>query len=381
MVADYNQPMQSLWNNADAGRCDNELALRAYGSRLLGGDPSLVLHGGGNTSIKLDENGETVLYVKGTGSNLATVDERAFTPLRVDGVSTLLALPELDNARMMRELDACLKRRPAPRPSIETLLHAGLPYRCVEHTHADAVLAAMNVENMTAVHAEVYGERAPLVPYHHSGHALARACMQVFDTQRTGNTIGLILAFHGVVAFGDSVHASYENMIELVTRAEHYLQARGAWRIPRIPEAEASPIAPEKLAGMESRLKQAGYHTALMKGRYPVACLFLEIDPAAVDVMRKIADKHGLYFMEDNCESMDAEVAGLRPQVAVAQPLLDMPHVAREHDRDHRDRRPQDQDVDGQAGHHGGRSPRRREGWRVLGAELHVRVGTRAAAR
>ena len=98
---------------------------------------------------------------------------------------------------------------------------------------------------MTAVHAEVYGERAPLVPYHHSGHALARACMQVFDTQRTGNTIGLILAFHGVVAFGDSVHASYENMIELVTRAEHYLQARGAWRIPRIPEAEASPIAPD----------------------------------------------------------------------------------------------------------------------------------------
>ena len=232
--------MQSLWNNADAARCDNELALRAYSSRLLGGDPSLVLHGGGNTSIKCHEHGMTILNVKGTGSDLAAVDERAFTPLRLDGVSTLLALADLDNARMMRELDACLSRRPAPRPSIETLLHAGLPFRCVEHTHADAVLAALNVENIAAVHAEVYGDRAPLVPYHHSGHALARACMQVFDTQRSGNTIGLMLAFHGVVAFGDGVRESYENMIELTTRAEHYLQARSAWHIP---EVAPSPVA------------------------------------------------------------------------------------------------------------------------------------------
>jgi rhamnose utilization protein RhaD (predicted bifunctional aldolase and dehydrogenase) len=229
--------MKSLWNDAAAARCPDELALRAYGSRLLGGDTSLVLHGGGNTSIKLQEDGASVLYVKGTGSDLAHVEAASFTPLLLDGVHQILARADVDNAAMMQPLDACLARRPAPRPSIETLLHGGLPFRCVEHTHADAVLAAMNVENIGEVHAAVYGERAPLVPYHHSGHALARACMAVFNARRTHNTIGLILAFHGVVAFADDVRSSYENMIELVTRAEQYLHAHGAEDIALAPHA------------------------------------------------------------------------------------------------------------------------------------------------
>ena len=235
--------MQSLWNNDDADRCDGELALRAYSSRLLGGDDSLVLHGGGNTSVKLDEGGARVLYVKGTGGDLARVDAHAFTPLRLDGVLQVLQRESLGNVAMMRALDICLARRPAPRPSIETLLHAGLPFRFVEHTHADAVLAAMNVQNIEAVHAEIYGDCAPLVPYHHSGHALARACMVVFDARRTANTIGLVLAFHGIVAFGDTAQESYAHMIELVTRAEDYLHARNAWNITPGAVAAAAPDA------------------------------------------------------------------------------------------------------------------------------------------
>jgi rhamnose utilization protein RhaD (predicted bifunctional aldolase and dehydrogenase) len=233
--------MISLWNDIDAARCNSELALRAYTSRLLGRDPSLVLHGGGNTSIKLDEGGRRVLYVKGTGSDLVSVNESAFTPLHLDRVAGVLSQERMNNAGMMRALDACLARRTAPRPSIETLLHAGLPFRCVEHTHADAVLAAMNVETIDAVHAEVYADRAPLVPYHHSGHALARACMEVFQARRTGRTIGLILAFHGVVAFGNDAHASYENMIELVTRAENYLQTRHAWNLVPVAHKTTQP--------------------------------------------------------------------------------------------------------------------------------------------
>ncbi len=238
--------MKSLWNDAHAAQCVGELALRAYTSRLLGGDTSLVLHGGGNTSIKLDDGSSCKLYVKATGSDLARVDETAFTPLRLDAVTQVLATENLSNAGMMRALDGCLARRPAPRPSIETLLHAGLPFRCVEHTHADAVLAAMNVEAIEAVHAKVYGERAPLVPYHHSGHALARACMDVFNTHRTTNTIGLVLAFHGIVAFGDDARESYHNMIALVTRAEDYLQTRGAWDIA------TTSAAPPTMADRES---------------------------------------------------------------------------------------------------------------------------------
>ncbi len=235
--------MQCLWNEVDAACCDGELALRAYSSRLLGGDDSLVLHGGGNTSVKRNEGGARVLYVKGTGSDLAGVDEHAFTPLRLDGVLQVLQRDSLGNADMMHALDACLARRPAPRPSIETLLHAGLPFRFVEHTHADSVLAAMNVQNIEAVHAEVYGDSAPLVPYHHSGHALARACMAVFDARRTPNPIGLVLAFHGIVAFGDDARESYAHMIELVTRAENYLRARNAWAIMPGAVAAATPDA------------------------------------------------------------------------------------------------------------------------------------------
>lgn len=237
--------MNSLWNDDATIRCLDELALRAYSSRLLGGDASLVLHGGGNTSIKLKESGGTVLYVKGTGSDLARVEPSSFTPLWLEGVAGILAKPDMDNAAMMQALDGCLARWPAPRPSIETLLHGGLPFRCVEHTHADAVLAAMNVDDIERVHAEVFGERAPLVPYHHSGHGLARACMAVFNAQRTGNTIGLIFAFHGVVAFGNDVKASYENMIELVTRAEDYLRTRDAWDIAESPLPFKPAAAPE----------------------------------------------------------------------------------------------------------------------------------------
>lgn len=250
--------MNSLWQADGAARCRSALALRAYSSRLLGGDPTLVLYGGGNTSLKLDEHGERVLYVKGTGSDLATADESTFTPLRLGAVLPLLQQDHLDNAGMMRALEGCLLRRPAPRPSIETLLHAGLPYAYVEHTHADAVLAAMNVKDMEAVHAKVYGDLAPLVPYHHSGHALARACLDVFSAKRTARTIGLVLAFHGVVAFGDDARASYERMIDLVTRAEDFLKLHGAWdiddakpisTIPRIAFPDSLHAAIEAAAG------------------------------------------------------------------------------------------------------------------------------------
>ncbi len=252
--------MKSRWIDADAALCGNALALRAYSSRLLGADATLVLHGGGNTSVKLDEAGTHVLYVKGTGSDLARVDEHAFTPLRLDAVRQVLQQEHPDNAGVARALDACLWRRPAPRPSIETLMHAGLPFCHVEHTHADAVLAAMNVDHIQAVHAAVYGDAAPLVPYHHSGHALARACMAVFAARRNANTIGLILAFHGVVAFGDNARASYEHMIELVTRAETYLAAHGA--APFVVDAPATPTAtttadPHALAALHASVNAA----------------------------------------------------------------------------------------------------------------------------
>jgi rhamnose utilization protein RhaD (predicted bifunctional aldolase and dehydrogenase) len=224
--------MQSFWNDTEAARCATDLDLRVYTSRLLGGEPSLVLHGGGNTSVKTMENAEQRLCVKGSGADLALVTVSDFTPVRLEEVKRLIALTDLDNDGLMAAVSTCVAEPGRPRPSIETLLHAVLPYKFVEHTHADSVLALTNTANGARIAAEVFGALAPLVPFRHSGFALAKACHEVFTTQATADTIGLILLHHGVFAFGHTARESYENMIRLVTLAEHYLQRHGAWRLP-----------------------------------------------------------------------------------------------------------------------------------------------------
>jgi rhamnose utilization protein RhaD (predicted bifunctional aldolase and dehydrogenase) len=207
------------------------LALRAYTSRLVGSDPALVLHGGGNTSLKLDGR----LYVKGTGANLADVKERDFTALDLDALRRRLADEHLSDAALMQGIDACKLDPAAPKPSIETFLHAALPHAWVEHTHADAVLAVVNVARSREACAEAFGGLAPVVPYRHSGAALARICKRVFEQEAGPTTIGLILAFHGVVAFGNTARESHDNLQRLVRHAEHYLN--------RFAPASARPAA------------------------------------------------------------------------------------------------------------------------------------------
>jgi rhamnose utilization protein RhaD (predicted bifunctional aldolase and dehydrogenase) len=238
------ESMNSLWNDRDAARFPGALGPRVYTSRLLGGDPSLVLYGGGNTSVKLAGDGGEVLYVKGSGADLGLVSAEDFVPLHLTATRALLEEPGLDNREMMRRLDACLVRRPVPRPSIETLLHAALPFQYVEHTHADAVLALINTERGNEIAGEVYGELAPVVPYRHSGVELARACLEVFRARGTARTLGLVLQFHGAVAFGQSARESYENMLRIASLAEDYLKARNAWDLPRVAATGvADPVA------------------------------------------------------------------------------------------------------------------------------------------
>lgn len=222
--------MEDQWDEAVAGQCATPLALRAYSSRLIGSDRGLVLYGGGNTSLKTADT----LYVKGTGTDLAAVEERHFTALDLAGLLALLRDRQAGDAELMAMIEGCRLEAAAPRASIETLLHAALPYPYVEHAHADAVLAVANVASCAAVCTEVFGDLAPVVPYRHSGAALARTCQAVFETEATVNTIGLILAFHGVVAFGHSARESYVNLLRLVRRAEDWLQRRGAWQLPAI---------------------------------------------------------------------------------------------------------------------------------------------------
>jgi rhamnose utilization protein RhaD (predicted bifunctional aldolase and dehydrogenase)/NAD(P)-dependent dehydrogenase (short-subunit alcohol dehydrogenase family) len=229
--------MKSLWSDAEAAQYRGPLGPRVYTSRLLGRDPSLVLHGGGNTSVKLVEKNilgedEEVLYVKGSGWDLATIEAEGFTPVRLERVRRLASLPALSDAQMVSELAAQTLRKGAPAPSVETLLHAILPWRYVDHTHADALLSISNAPGGAERIREIYGDRVVVIPYLMAGFELAAYCAREFPRQAGRATIGMVLLSHGLFSFGDDARESYERMIELVGMAEDYLRTRGAWDVP-----------------------------------------------------------------------------------------------------------------------------------------------------
>jgi rhamnose utilization protein RhaD (predicted bifunctional aldolase and dehydrogenase)/NAD(P)-dependent dehydrogenase (short-subunit alcohol dehydrogenase family) len=203
------------------------LADRTYTSRLLGADPSLVLHGGGNTSAKgfeVDAFGEriAVLYIKGSGSDLATVQPEGLPAVRLEPLKKLRQLDAMSDEQMVSELRLALLEPSAPNPSIETLLHAFLPAAFVEHTHADAVLTLVDQPNAETMCRQIYGKSLVWVPYVKPGFLLAKQTIEAFEeVERAGNQPKVIvLEKHGIFTFGETAKASYEAMIEAVTRAE-----------------------------------------------------------------------------------------------------------------------------------------------------------------
>jgi rhamnose utilization protein RhaD (predicted bifunctional aldolase and dehydrogenase)/NAD(P)-dependent dehydrogenase (short-subunit alcohol dehydrogenase family) len=235
------------WNDDEAARCSGELALRVYTSQLLGRDPSLVLHGGGNTSVKLrevDVVGEAadVLYVKGSGWDLATIREPGFAPVRMNHLLKLATLESLSDPQMVSELATHVMRAGAPAPSVEAILHAILPYPYVDHTHADALLAVTNTADGAQRIRDIYGDEVVLIPYVMPGFDLARLCAREFPRQAHARTLGVVLLNHGIFSFGSTARESYERMIALVGRAEAYLEGKGAWGVPAAQSAVA--VAP-----------------------------------------------------------------------------------------------------------------------------------------
>jgi len=229
--------MKSLWTDAEARLHSTELALRAYTSRLLGRDPELVLHGGGNTSVKLMERNvigeeEDILCVKGSGWDLATIEAPGFAPVRMAHLLKLAGLEALTDPQMVNELATQVTRAGAPAPSVEAILHATLPYPYVDHTHADALLAITNTTDGERRAREIYGADTVIVPYVMPGFDLARHCARQFAAEARPGTIGMVLMNHGIFSFGATARESYERMIALVSRAESYLARHGAWDLP-----------------------------------------------------------------------------------------------------------------------------------------------------
>src|SRR5215468_874305 len=224
-----------------------DLALRVYTTRLLGRDPKLVLHGGGNTSLKTtmaDLLGEevAVLCVKGSGSDMAAIEPAGLPAVRLDRLRKLRARADLSDEDLLRIQRASLLEPTAPNPSVETLLHAFLPHKFVDHTHANAILSIVDQPDGEAICAELYDGRVGIVPYVMPGFLLAKAAAAIYDAETAVE--GLILHKHGIVTFGGSAREAYERMIALITLAEERLQKnrKAVFVTTHLPQAIA-PVA------------------------------------------------------------------------------------------------------------------------------------------
>ncbi|MBK9745219.1 MAG: bifunctional aldolase/short-chain dehydrogenase [Chloroflexi bacterium] len=236
--------MSSLWNDAEAAAYAGDLAQRVYTSRLLGRDPALVLHGGGNTSVKLTEpdllgRPEEILYIKGSGWDLATIEAAGFAPVRRRALLDLATLPALSDKAMANAMRCAMTDAAAPSPSVEAILHAVLPHKFVDHTHADAIIALTNTPDGREHVRRVYGDSVVIIPYVMPGFKLARLCAEIYPQAAHAGTVGMVLLNHGIFSFGADARESYERMIELVQRAEAHLADRGAWQIA-VPEVTVS---------------------------------------------------------------------------------------------------------------------------------------------
>jgi rhamnose utilization protein RhaD (predicted bifunctional aldolase and dehydrogenase)/NAD(P)-dependent dehydrogenase (short-subunit alcohol dehydrogenase family) len=237
--------MKSRWSDEDAAAQADDLDLLVYTSRLLGADTSLVLAGGGNSSVKATEadvfgDPVDVLHVKGSGWDMATIERAGFAPLRLDRVARLAELPELPDSRMANELKAASLDAGAPAPSVESILHAILPFRFVLHTHADAVLALTNTPDGPSLVREVYGDEVVVVPYVMPGFVLARLCAERFPAGRHEGTQGMVVLNHGLFTFAHDARLAYENHIELVGRALARVEASAGAEPPPPPGPPAA---------------------------------------------------------------------------------------------------------------------------------------------
>src|ERR1700722_10329616 len=246
--------MQSKWSDADAQEfvaryapkgVNADLAVRTYTTRLLGSDPRMVLHGGGNTSVKTtvkDQLGEDVevICIKGSGWDMGVIEPAGLPAVKLEPLRKLRKLDRLSDEDMVNFQRINLLDSSAPNPSVETLLHAFLPHKFIDHVHSPAVLALTDQPDNKALVQEVYGERVAYVPYTIPGFALAKSVADVFD--KNPGVEGLVLLQHGIFTVGDTAEQAYGRMIEFVSMAEE--------RLGRQRKTIARAALPAKIAAL-----------------------------------------------------------------------------------------------------------------------------------
>ena len=227
--------MKNLWNNNTAKNyiakynkinIHKDLALRIYTTHLLGNEKKLVLHGGGNTSVKLEttdifNNLKKVIYVKGSGWDMSNLNHLGMPGLYLDPLKKTSSLTKMSDENMVNYLRLNLLDSNSPNPSVETLLHALLPHKYVDHTHSNAILSLVNLKNSSKVLNKIFGKKLAIVPYIMPGFQLAKKCFQIFRNNK--DVEGLLLLNHGIFTFGDDAKQSYDRMIKYVSLAERYI--------------------------------------------------------------------------------------------------------------------------------------------------------------
>ena len=283
--------MKSLWNDDEARHYSGDLGLRVYTSRLLGRDTTLVLHGGGNTSVKITEKNilgeeEDLLYVKGSGWDLETIEAGGFSPVRLNHMLALAKLTTLSDPQMVNEMVTHMTRAAAPTPSVETILHATLPYKYVDHTHADAIVTLTNTEAGLNRVKKIYGQAVVIIPYIMPGFDLARLCAQEFAAQAHKDTLGMILMNHGIFSFGKTAQESYERMINLVTRAEQYLERKNAWSLPALVLTSVpTDVTATSRVSQRQDIARLRHNISKVTGMPMILCV--DSDPRSLDFARR----------------------------------------------------------------------------------------------
>jgi rhamnose utilization protein RhaD (predicted bifunctional aldolase and dehydrogenase) len=215
--------MKNLWNDEEAKNFLGDLPLRVYTSNLLGRSDELVLHGGGNTSVKSQVDREDILYVKGSGWDLVSIKEEGFAPVKLDTLKEMAKLESLSDSDMVSRQKAAMTDKSAPNPSIEAILHAIIPYKFVDHTHADAVVMISNSKNGEELIKEVY-HNFLIIPYVMPGVILAKSIYDMTVGLDWDCIEGIILHNHGIFTFDDDAKKSYDKMIVAVSQAEEFLE-------------------------------------------------------------------------------------------------------------------------------------------------------------
>jgi len=251
--------LKNLWNAKEANKCTSDLELRVYSSNLLGQNDELVLHGGGNTSVKSIVDGEGILYVKGSGWDLASIKAEGFSPVKMFSLLEMAGLDSLSDTDMVLAQKEAMIDKTAPNPSVEAILHALIPFKFVDHTHADAIVTISNSKNGDEYIEKLFPNFL-IVPYVMPGFLLAKKINEMTQNTDWEKCEGIILHNHGIFTFDNDAKKSYDKMIEAVSRAEEFIEEHASVELLQI-----EPMISCDMNRLKTDIKNAKGHKIVLK--------------------------------------------------------------------------------------------------------------------